>query len=105
MTQVKTIRFQPESKTYHYSFTPASGLRHAVIKLHVSAKRLTRAKTLLMQGDRSLVDIALSLSFSSQANFTRAFRQATGHAPGQFRQAFGSQQSEPSLRRALPVPA
>jgi AraC family transcriptional regulator len=72
---------------------------------HVSAKRLTRAKTLLMQGDRSLVDIALSLSFSSQANFTRAFRQATGHAPGQFRQAFGSQQSEPSLRRALPVPA
>jgi hypothetical protein len=40
MTQVKTIRFQPESKTYHYSFTPASGLRHAVIKLHVSAKRL-----------------------------------------------------------------
>jgi len=38
-------------------------------------------------GDRSLVDIALSLSFSSQANFTRAFKQATGQAPGRYRQA------------------
>src|SRR5262249_45489748 len=63
---------------------------------HVSAKRLNRAKALLMQGDRSLVDIALSLSFSSQANFTRAFRQATGQTPGQFRQAFGSRRPEPS---------
>ena len=72
---------------------------------YVSAKRLNRAKALLMRADRSLVDIALSLRFSSQANFTRAFRQATGQAPGQFRQAFGSQQSEPSLRRALPIPA
>ena len=35
--------------------------------------------------DRSLVDIALALSFSSQANFTRAFRQMTGQTPGQFR--------------------
>ena len=64
---------------------------------YVSARRLDRAKALLIQGDRSLVDIALSLSFSSQANFTRAFRQATGQAPGQFRQRVGSRQPEPSL--------
>jgi AraC family transcriptional regulator len=70
---------------------------------YVSTKRLDRAKALLMQGDRSLVDIALSLSFSSQANFTRAFKQATGQTPGQFRQISGSQRPEPSLRRALPV--
>jgi AraC family transcriptional regulator len=70
---------------------------------YVSTKRLDRAKALLMQGDRPLVDIALSLSFSSQANFTRAFKQATGQSPGQFRQVFGSQQLEPSPRRALPV--
>ncbi|WP_316396253.1 AraC family transcriptional regulator [Bradyrhizobium sp. 33ap4] len=57
---------------------------------YVSARRLDRAKDLLMQGDRSLVDIALALSFSDQASFTRAFRQATGQAPGQFRQVFGS---------------
>jgi AraC family transcriptional regulator len=53
----------------------------------VSAKRLQRAKDLLTRGDRSLVDIALALNFSSQANFSRAFRQMTGRAPGQFRRA------------------
>jgi AraC family transcriptional regulator len=58
-----------------------------------------------MRGDRSLVDIALSLSFSDQGNFTRAFRQATGQTPGQFRMVSGSQQSNSSLRRALPAVA
>ena len=73
---------------------------------YVSAKRLERAKALLMHGDRPLVDIALALSFSSQANFTRAFTQATGQAPGQFRQRFGSRQPEPlrtGVRQALAV--
>jgi len=57
---------------------------------YVSAKRLDRAKTLLIQGDRPLVEIALALGFSCQANFTRAFKQATGLAPGQFRHNRGS---------------
>ncbi|WP_369721896.1 helix-turn-helix domain-containing protein [Bradyrhizobium sp. LLZ17] len=73
---------------------------------YVSAKRLERAKALLMHGDRPLVDIALALSFSSQANFTTAFRQATGQAPGQFRQRLGSRLPEPARtdgRRALSV--
>ncbi|MDB5921678.1 MAG: AraC family transcriptional regulator [Betaproteobacteria bacterium] len=52
---------------------------------YVSAKRLERAKTLLIRGHQSLVDIALALNFSSQANFTRAFRQATGQTPGEYR--------------------
>jgi len=73
---------------------------------YVSARRLERAKALLKEGDRSLVDIALSLNFSSQANFTRAFTQATGYAPGQFRQGFESRQPVTPLagaRRALPI--
>jgi AraC family transcriptional regulator len=52
---------------YHF----ARAFRQAVGQTphrYVSARRLDRAKTLLMQGDRSLVDIALALSFSSQAN-------------------------------------
>jgi len=64
---------------------------------YVSAKRLDRAKALLMQGERSLVDIALSLSFSDQASFTRAFRQATGQAPGQYRRELGSREPVKSL--------
>jgi AraC family transcriptional regulator len=55
---------------------------------YVSAKRLERAKTLLIQGDRSLVDIALALNFSCQANFTRAFRQVTGQTPSRYRRRF-----------------
>ncbi len=58
---------------------------------YVSAKRIERAKALLIHGDRSLVDIALALSFSCQANFTRAFRQAAGQTPSQYRQKLGSQ--------------
>jgi AraC family transcriptional regulator len=54
---------------------------------HVSARRLERAKAWLKRGDHSLVDIALTLRFSCQANFTRAFRQATGQTPGQYRRA------------------
>jgi AraC family transcriptional regulator len=53
---------------------------------YVSGRRLELAKALLLNGDRSLVDIALTLNFSSQANFTRAFTKATGQAPGQFRE-------------------
>jgi AraC family transcriptional regulator len=64
---------------------------------YVSAKRLERAKALLMHGDRPLVDIALALSFSSQANFARAFRQATGLAPGQYRRELGSREPVKSL--------
>jgi len=52
---------------------------------HVSARRLERAKDLLCDADRALVDIALGLRFSCQANFTRAFRRATGQTPAQYR--------------------
>jgi AraC family transcriptional regulator len=64
---------------------------------YVSAKRLERAKALLIHGDRPLVDIALALSFSSQANFARAFRLATGLAPGQYRREVGSRKPAKSL--------
>jgi AraC family transcriptional regulator len=75
---------------YHF----ARGFKQAVGQSphrYVSARRLERAKVLLIQGDRSLVDIALALSFSCQANFTRAFRQATGRTPGQYRRTLGPQ--------------
>jgi AraC family transcriptional regulator len=55
---------------------------------YVSAKRLERSKALLIRGDQPLVDIALALTFSCQANFTRAFRQMTGLTPGQYRRNF-----------------
>jgi AraC-like DNA-binding protein len=52
---------------------------------YVSEHRLERAKKLLTREDQSLLDIAVALNFSSQANFTRAFRNGTGVTPGQYR--------------------
>jgi hypothetical protein len=34
-----------------------------------------------------LLDIAVALNFSTQANVTRAFRKGTGMTPGQYRRA------------------
>lgn len=51
----------------------------------LSVLRLEHAKTLLATSNRTLCDIALACQFSSQTNFTRAFRQATGVTPSEFR--------------------
>jgi len=56
---------------------------------YVSAKRLELAKQLLGKGDLPLAHIALTLKFSCQANFTRAFREATGQTPAQYRRSVG----------------
>jgi AraC family transcriptional regulator len=56
---------------------------------YVSAKRLELAKQLLEKGDQPLAHIALTLKFSCQANFTRAFRETTGQTPAQYRRSVG----------------
>jgi len=92
---------------YHFARAFKQAIGQSPIR-YVSTKRLERAKALLIQGERSLVDIALGLSFSSQANFTRAFTQATGQSPGRYRQTVGSMRSDFSpvdARRPLPIMA
>jgi AraC family transcriptional regulator len=49
--------------------------------------RLERAKTLLAVGDQSIAEISLTCCFSSQSNFSRAFRRATSVSPLNYRQA------------------
>jgi AraC-like DNA-binding protein len=63
---------------------------------YVSAKRLELAKQLLGKGDQPLVHIALTLKFSCQANFTRAFREVTGRTPAQFLCSVGMIAAEPA---------
>lgn len=43
--------------------------------------RLYRARDLLLDSEKSLVDIALSVGYSNQANFTTAFRRRFGKTP------------------------
>ncbi len=52
---------------------------------YVSAKGLAQAKVLLAR-NQPIAEIALALNFSSQANFTRAFRREFGITPGQYRE-------------------
>lgn len=52
---------------------------------YLGQMRLERAKTLLSVGQLSLAEIAFACRFSSQPNFSRAFRRATGTSPLAFR--------------------
>lgn len=47
--------------------------------------RLEAAKLRLRHGRETILEIALACRFSNQANFARAFRQATGMTPGDYR--------------------
>ncbi len=48
-------------------------------------KRISFAQELLTNHSLSITEIALQAGFSSSAAFARAFRQATGYAPSEFR--------------------
>eukprot|EP01035_Chromulina_nebulosa_P041981 gene41982-biopygen28452 len=52
---------------------------------YLGRMRLERAKAMLAKGGSSLAEIAAACRFSSQANFTRAFRRSTGSTPGVYR--------------------
>ena len=54
---------------------------------HVADRRLDLAKASLARADRSIVDVALSCGFSSQAHLSSSFKRATGMSPGTFRHA------------------
>jgi AraC family transcriptional regulator len=74
---------------YHFAraFKRATG--HTVHQ-YLSTIRLERAKELLAANESSIADIAFQCSFSSQANFTKAFVRSIGISPGRYRRACAS---------------
>jgi len=52
---------------------------------YVSQRRLESAKAMIATGRASLCEIALACRFSSESNFTRAFRRAMGMTPAAYR--------------------
>lgn len=57
------------------------------ISQYISKTRVEKAKKLLLNSSKSLLDIAMETGFANQSNFSTAFRQATGETPRSFRQA------------------
>ncbi|MES2530909.1 MAG: AraC family transcriptional regulator [Pseudomonadota bacterium] len=51
----------------------------------LTAQRMERARTLLMDFERPLAEIAAECGFSDQSHFTRVFSQCTGTPPGTWR--------------------
>ncbi len=71
------------SRMYFASqFRAATGLRPHDYVLH---KRIERAQHLLLNTSESLVEIALSVGFQTQAHFTTIFKKIVGNTPLRWR--------------------
>jgi transcriptional regulator GlxA family with amidase domain len=46
--------------------------------------RVERAKEMLLQSDRRMSEIAVTLGFFDQSHFSRTFRRITGVSPGEY---------------------
>jgi len=68
---------------FHFSrsFKMSTGMSPAKFML---SRRIGRAKRLLQDG-MSIAEVAIECAFSSQAHFTKAFKQVMGVTPGQFK--------------------
>jgi AraC family transcriptional regulator len=53
--------------------------------LHVTGRRVQKARELLLTGDRPLAEIAARVGFRTQGHFTSVFRRYTGLPPRAFR--------------------
>lgn len=56
-------------------------------RVWIGLQRIRRAKTLMLESQTSLSEIALECGFADQAHFTNAFRRAVGMPPGAWRRA------------------
>ena len=65
---------------------------------YLTYRRIERAKTLIGEGELPLADVADECGFSSQAHFTRRFKQFVGTTPGEYRKISGA----PTRRVASP---
>jgi AraC-like DNA-binding protein len=52
---------------------------------YVSARRLERARRLLIEKDWDVVEIVAALGYTSTPSFTRLFKKHVGHTPAQYR--------------------
>ncbi|AIY43363.1 putative transcription regulator protein [Collimonas arenae] len=65
------------------------GMMGETVAATIRRLRLAHAASLLMEGKRSITDIALETGYDSPQAFTRAFRSFSGSSPRGFRQKIG----------------
>ena len=84
-----TMSLKKLSKDLNISlcYAEASFKNHMGISLMKYSKRLKieRAKILLLEGEESILDIAMRLGFYDQSHFTKVFKSYTGKAPSDYR--------------------
>ena len=73
---------------YHEKYLSAvfSRTEGVTLKSYISQTRLKEAKRLLLEGGRSVSEVACALNFSGPHNFSRFFKNATGLTPREFRE-------------------
>ena len=57
------------------------------VSQYIKAVQVSKAKSLLLETDLPLKEIAYRLGYSTSANFAASFRAATGTTPGQYRKS------------------
>jgi transcriptional regulator GlxA family with amidase domain len=82
-----------ERRTFLRRFVRATGMTPIE---YCRAARIARARELLMSGNKPQKAIAQSLGYENLTSFARAFRKATGLAPGAYRKRFGFGAMSPS---------
>jgi AraC family transcriptional regulator len=75
-----------ELSEYHFSrmFKRATGLSPSQYFIRL---RMNRARQLLLETDRSVIDIGLEVGYSSPSHFSQVFRREIGVTPSDYRQA------------------
>lgn len=69
---------------------------------YLMKRRIERAEELLKQAEVSLVEVALTVGFQTQAHFTTVFKRFAGDTPYQWRSAYLAQSaSQPCARARL----
>ena len=56
--------------------------------------RISKAESLLLQSDRSITEIAISVGYSDSAYFIQKFKQFKGFSPNKFRKLYGGRAKE-----------
>lgn len=75
-----------ELSEYHFSrmFKRATGLSPSQYFIRL---RMNRARHLLLETDRSIIDVGLEVGYSSPSHFSQVFRREVGVTPSAYRQA------------------